>query len=177
MGSPDDMARRDVILSFFVGDSILKRMRGSLIHFLQSTLNRKAILYSNTRNTALSLKDTIDNLMDANDINGDSIVIHGELESHTKFYRAKQFTGAHNDGVLTPHVLVATSGCANAGIDCGDVYWVIRQAMPPSILDLLQEMGRAARRMDKSDRRPNSTLDLDEGRKNSNRIGGIDGGT
>eukprot|EP00978_Attheya_sp_CCMP212_P040029 scaffold214470_cov48-Attheya_sp.AAC.1 len=73
-------------------------MRGSLIHFLQSTLHRKAILYSNTRNTALSLKDMIANLMDANDINGDSIVIHGELESHTKFYRAKQFTRAHKDG-------------------------------------------------------------------------------
>eukprot|EP00978_Attheya_sp_CCMP212_P039282 scaffold203033_cov110-Attheya_sp.AAC.1 len=87
--------------------------------------------------------------MDSNDIDGDAIVIHGDLVSHTKFYRAKQFTGALHDGVLKPRVLIATSGCANAGIDCPDVYWVLRQDMPPSVLDLFQEMGRAGRRTDK----------------------------
>jgi hypothetical protein len=84
--------------------------------------------------------------MDANDIDGDAIVIHGELLAHTKFYRAKQFTGSHDDGIIIPRVLIATSGCANAGIDCPDVYWVLRQDMPPSVLDLFQEMGRAGRR-------------------------------
>jgi superfamily II DNA helicase RecQ len=143
---PDDMARRDVKVSFYLGDTVLKKMRLDLISFLKSSTTKKVILYTNTRVTANKLKVSIDELMDANDIEGDAIVIHGDLLSHTKFYRAKQFTGALDDGILKPRVLIATSGCANAGIDCPDVYWVLRQDMPPSILDLFQEMGRAGRR-------------------------------
>jgi superfamily II DNA helicase RecQ len=147
--SPDDMSRRDIHLGFYWGDSILKTMKAGVITFLQANPKWKAILYTNTKIAAIPLKTSIDELMDSNEIDGDAIVIHGELEAHTKFYRAKLFTGAHDDNILNPRVLVATSRCANAGIDCPDVYWVVRQDMPPSILDLFQEMGRAGRRRNK----------------------------
>ena len=42
-------------------------------------------------------------------------------------------------------ILCATSGVANAGIDCKDVRVVFRIDIPPSIRDLAQEMGRAGR--------------------------------
>jgi len=144
--SANEMSRRDVKMAFFVGDSILKAMRGSLINFLKSSTTKTAILYCETPKSAMSLKISIDELMDVESIDGDCIVIHGQLESYTKFYQAKLFTGAHDDGVLKPRVLIATSGCANAGIDSPHVHWVLRQDMPPSVLDLFQEMGRAGRR-------------------------------
>ena len=62
---PDDMARRDVKMSFYLGDSVLKKMRLDLIAFLKSSTTKKVIIYTNTRTTANKLKTSIDELMDA----------------------------------------------------------------------------------------------------------------
>ena len=43
-------------------------------------------------------------------------------------------------------VICLTSGVTNAGIDCNDIRDVFRLDLPPSIFDLVQEMGRAGRR-------------------------------
>jgi hypothetical protein len=48
-------------------------------------------------------------------------------------------------GKYYPRILVATSGCIGAGLDSSDVYTVVRDGFPSSILDFIQEMGRCGR--------------------------------
>jgi superfamily II DNA helicase RecQ len=43
-------------------------------------------------------------------------------------------------------MLTATSGATNAGLDSPDVYGVGRSEFPPTLVDVLQEKGRAGRR-------------------------------
>jgi ATP-dependent helicase YprA (DUF1998 family) len=47
---------------------------------------------------------------------------------------------------FNPQLLTATSGAANAGLDSQDVYGVGRAEFPPTLVDVLQEKGRAGRR-------------------------------
>ena len=85
-------------------------------------------------------------------IEGDTIIINGDLESEWKFFSAQKFTELTENpkeyvlkNVYYPRILVATSGCIGAGLDSSAVYCVIRDGFPSSILDLIQEMGRCGR--------------------------------
>ena len=51
------------------------------------------------------------------------------------------------DHPFNPHVMLATYGAANAGIDNSTVHGVFRFDFPPSIEDYIQEEGRAGRRV------------------------------
>ena len=46
---------------------------------------------------------------------------------------------------MNARILVATSGCVGAGLDCPHVRMVYRRGFPTSILELIQEMGRCGR--------------------------------
>jgi hypothetical protein len=46
---------------------------------------------------------------------------------------------------FNPNLLTATSGAANAGLDSRDVYRVGRAELPPTLVNVLQEKGRAGR--------------------------------
>jgi hypothetical protein len=47
---------------------------------------------------------------------------------------------------FNPQILTATSGAANAGLNSEDVFGVRRAEFPPTLVDVLQEKGRAGRR-------------------------------
>ena len=42
-------------------------------------------------------------------------------------------------------ILLATSGVANAGINCNEIFSAVRIEFPPSIMDICQEKGRVGR--------------------------------
>ena len=91
--------------------------------------------------------------MDLNDnIQGDVMIIQGDLQSEVKFVSAEQFTQHIIDPQLLldrneyyPRILLATAGCIIAGLDSPNVYSVCRVGFPLSILDMVQEIGRCGR--------------------------------
>ena len=83
------------------------------------------------------------------EIEGDTIIINGDLESEWKLFSSQKFTEITNNpqehilnNIYYPRILVATSGRIGAGLNSSSVYCVIRDGFPSSILDLIQEMGR-----------------------------------
>ena len=49
--------------------------------------------------------------------------------------------------MFNPQVLFATSGAVNYGIDNSNIYCVFRGEIPPSCEDMVQEEGKAVRRV------------------------------
>jgi hypothetical protein len=102
---------------------------------------------------AESIKQEIDSWLNLTSaIQGDTIIINGDLESEVKLMSATKFTeDVENPNDLIennkfyPRILVATSSCIGAGLDSSSVYTVIRIGFPTSTLDLIQEMGRCGR--------------------------------
>jgi hypothetical protein len=95
--------------------------------------------------------------MDSELIPGDVVCVNGSLFKEQKFHHTDIFVGEdladqYIDANGTIHhiqffarVLVATAGAANAGLDSSLVRFVLRDGFPPSLQDLIQELGRAAR--------------------------------
>jgi hypothetical protein len=94
--------------------------------------------------------------MDAEGIEGDLLVVHGDLFREQKFHHTYLFIGDDLIEIATqfgstdelhfkPRVLLATAGSANAGLDCPKVRYIIRDGFPTSVQDFVQEMGRAGR--------------------------------
>ena len=47
--------------------------------------------------------------------------------------------------MYNPRIFIATASCIGAGVDCSDVYFVVRDGFPTSIMHLSQELGRCGR--------------------------------
>ena len=112
-------------------------------------LPSKIIVYSNTRSKIINFTESIKKKMDADAImkNIDVITLVGTLTKQEKSSYIRKFVnGSKKHPQLQIKLLCATSGVGNAGIDCSDVRAVYRIEFPPSILDLVQEKGRAGRR-------------------------------
>jgi hypothetical protein len=86
----------------------------------------------------------------------DCILIIGNMFKEQKLHAANTFIMDDQTeevfvrGILKvlqyfPRFLFATSGVANAGLDCAAVRSVLRDGFPPSLQDLIQEMGRCGR--------------------------------
>ena len=120
---------------------------------MQSDDDKKAILYSNTAASCDTFQNNIDSWLDGNDtICGDTLLIKGMLESEWKFKAATMFTTkplSTSDLVdknrYYPRILIATASCIGAGLDCSEVYCVIRDGFPASMMHLSQELGRCGR--------------------------------
>ena len=76
----------------------------------------------------------------------------GSQAPELKLASAKQFTAIVEspeteilNNIYYPRVLLATSGCIGAGLDCDQVHLVLRLGFPCSVIDLIQEMGRCGR--------------------------------
>ena len=95
---------------------------------------------------------------------GDTLLIIGDLEPEWKFVSSTSFTSKRNidecieKNLFYPRILCATSGCIGAGLDSDDVHLVLRDGIPPSTLDLIQEMGRCGRGRGGNDDTGNSDL-------------------
>jgi hypothetical protein len=91
------------------------------------------IIYTNTSSKAEAIKHEIDSWLNLTSaIQGDMIIINGNLESEVNLMSAIKFTeDAENPNELIennkfyPRVLVATSSCIGPGLDYSSVYSVI----------------------------------------------------
>ena len=118
--------------------------------------NTKAIIYSNVSTQVVSMREKLDNWLDDPDsLDGDTIIINGELPSEWKLISSQLFTNKRYNldeqmanNLFTPRILIATSGCIGAGLDCSDVVLVMRDGFPTSMIDFVQEMRCCGRSTD-----------------------------
>ena len=75
----------------------------------------------------------------------DVLLVHGNLSKEEKSAFIGAFTNDEHDQ-MNFKIMCSTSGVANSGIDSRDIRAVFRLGLPPSIFDLVQEMGRAGQR-------------------------------
>ena len=106
----------------------------------------KMMYYGNSRTSEKGLATKIEKHLDstAELSNYDVLVIHGHQSQEEISAYLKHFASCNGN---TMHIKFgcATSGVANAGIDCKDIWFVIQIDSLPSIWDLAQKMGRAHR--------------------------------
>ena len=150
-------ARRNISINITSSVYKMKIIKTNLHNTLHDNLYKKAIVYCNTASAVEKIRDDLDNwLNEANTgIEGDTIIINGDLESEWKFFSSQKFTETNtnpqteiSNNMYYPRILVATSGCIGAGLDSSSVHCVIRDGFPSSILDFIQEMGRCGRSRD-----------------------------
>lgn len=98
------------------------------------------------------MKEKIDQWLDHDsNLQGDSLLLTGNIEPKLKLACTNSFTLelVHEkidfDNIFTPWILIATASCIGAGLDCSAAHSVAHVGFPPSILDLMQEMGRCGR--------------------------------
>lgn len=51
----------------------------------------------------------------------------------------------YDDSRWYSRILLGTTGCIGAGLDCDDIRLVIRNGLPTSLINFIQEMGRCGR--------------------------------
>ena len=128
-------------------------IKEEITKYLRDDKNSKAIVYSNVSSQVTSMCEKIDTWLDNHDsIEGDTIIINGELPSEWKFISSELFTKECSNlkekiknNEFVPRIILATSGCIGAGLDCSDVVVVMRDGFPTSMVDLIQEMGHCSR--------------------------------
>jgi superfamily II DNA helicase RecQ len=152
--SSEGIQRRDVIVEVCWKEQVIRDFKDLADNILGSTEFTKIIVYTNSKALSNELASKIRGHLNNTGLPGDVIHVDGDLFKEQKFHNIAIFLhhgkiGNPKDPLnpLDPRILVATSGAANAGIDSADVYLVLRDGFPPSIADLLQELGRAGRRM------------------------------
>ena len=115
------------------------------------SLPNKVIVYSNRRIRVFNFVEKLEKLLDMDDDfkKVDILTLVGTLTKEEKAEYIRLFVNgsAKENCSLDMRVLCATSGVGNAGIDSPDVRSVYRIDFPPSILDFVQEKGRAGRRI------------------------------
>ena len=108
-------------------------------------LDSKFIFYSNRRTKIEAMEAKLADLLDSKEEYSklDIVCLVGTLTKEQKAHYINVFV--NGSPAFRPRFLLATSGAANAGIDCDAVYGVYRIDFPPSLIDLCQEKGRAGR--------------------------------
>jgi len=151
--------RRNVFIDLLVTESPLRRIKAVLQSITLSTEGNtmKAVVYSNSLKRVQNMVKQCRAMLNDLQRKGDIVVIHGALFREQKFHHTEEFVksdskevanirGSEREISFAPRMLFATSGSANAGLDCSEITTVVRDGFPPTIQDLVQEMGRAARR-------------------------------
>jgi superfamily II DNA helicase RecQ len=152
--SSEGIQRRDVMVEVCWKEQVIRDFKDLAGSLLESTEYTKTIVYTNSKLQSNELASKIRGHLNDTGLPGDVIHVDGDLFKEQKFHnitiflqRGKISNPKDPSNPLDPRILVATSGAANAGIDSADVYLVLRDGFPPSIADLLQELGRAGRRL------------------------------
>jgi hypothetical protein len=103
----------------------------------------KFIVYSNRRTKIEGVEEKLAAWLDSNDGNSKLAIVClvGTLTKEQKAHYIDIFVNGSPE--YCARFLLATSGAANAGIDCDNVYGVYRLDFPQSLLDISQEKGRA----------------------------------
>ncbi len=153
-----EMYQPRVNLDVVYSSTPITKFKDRIIGVLQEDRQKKFIWYTNNLYT---LEQNIKNMLLAFDSNpnimADLVPLSGDFVKEQKMWHILQFckdnesneptleTCAEADRPFNPQLLMATSGSANAGIDCKFIQGVGRGEFPPSIRDLMQELGRAGR--------------------------------
>ena len=114
---------------------------------IAGSLPNKCIVYSNIRKRVIDIKERLGNVFDADDNlhQFEVLSIHGHLPKLEKSRYMQMFLNPTHPDDKNVKVLCATSGVGNVGIDSPDIREVFRLEFPPSLLDIVQESGRAGR--------------------------------
>lgn len=154
--SAKEMQRWQLLITVIPAQKKGRRLKDKCKELLEGSKDSKAIIYSNSRKAVGKMTAAMNDFLDHNNIPGDTVEINGELFPEQKFFYTRLFTETktrtddEENDPYNPRILIATAGAAGAGLDCSDVRMVLRDGMPQSILDFIQELGRAGRGDDAS---------------------------
>jgi hypothetical protein len=159
---PSAFSRRNVTLGIKFDSTPLRLVKAKLRTLDDAMEKTKMIVYTNSVKRSHTIHTNSRTLMNSELISGDVLIVNGTLFREQKSHNTQIFSGPdltetiqNEDGSesqlhFNPRVLVATAGAANAGLDSPDVRIIARDGFPPTIQDMTQELGRAARYHDAS---------------------------
>ena len=146
------MEKQTISINIISSSQPLRVIKKFLSSTLKDNLHKKCIVYANSATALESIKDSTDAWLDQeNPFPGDTLLITGSIEPELKLAYTQAFCTViaedHviDENIFFPRILFATAGCIGAGLDCTNVFSVIRVGFPSSIIDLIQEMGRCGR--------------------------------
>ena len=147
------MAHRNIRINVAFTLQTTRVIKTVLKSTLSDNLKKNCIVYTNTANFLDQLKVDIEHWLDLSDgINGDALIIHGDMKEEVKFVSDQMFTKTVdyaeelvNINLFYPRILMATDGSIDVGLDSVDVYSVVRVEFSTSILEMVQEMGQCSR--------------------------------
>jgi hypothetical protein len=156
-GNTSDFFRRNVSLELKFNDSSLSDIKAHLRSFHDPTVSQNQfILYTNSVKRCTHLLQQSKSLMDSELIAGDVLTVNGSLFKEQKFHHTDVFVGDDLSEAVTdanglfqilefnPRGLFATAA-GNAGLDSHRVRGIFRDGFPPTLADLIQELGRGGR--------------------------------
>jgi hypothetical protein len=139
------MAWQGIIFCASVLCDVCSCMSNKIVLYLKHDPTCKVILYSNTKSLAKGhLLDNVKKTLASNLINGNTIPLTGNSGLMMKNWLIALFSGSVLRNVSTLQVLLATSA-ANCGISSTLSLLSVHYGFPPSLVDLLQEMGCVCR--------------------------------
>jgi superfamily II DNA helicase RecQ len=139
------MARRGILFRISIMGDVSLSMSNEIVRYLKHDPSYKVILYSNTKSAAEGhLLALVKKTLVSNSIDGDAIALTGDSGLMMKNWLVALFSGSITSEASTLRVLLATSA-ANCGISSTFSLLAIRYGLPPTLVDLLQEMGRVCR--------------------------------
>jgi hypothetical protein len=156
--SADAMHHRNVCLRVAYSTYPLSSFKKLVGPALETSRLRKYIWYANNRNTIERHTKMLASWIDQQGFKSDVLSVTGAQMKEQTFHHINLFAAMNlpnSPGLETsndvtqpfnPQILTATSGAANAGLDSEDVFGVGRAEFPPTLVDVLQEKGRAGRR-------------------------------
>jgi hypothetical protein len=113
--------------------------------YLKHHATYKVIVYTNTKSSAEGhLLALAKKTMAVNSVTGDAIPLTGDSGLIMKNWLVSLFSGAIQSTTSNLRVLLATAA-ANCGISSTYLLLAVRYGFPPTLIDLLQEMGRVCR--------------------------------
>jgi superfamily II DNA helicase RecQ len=139
------MARRGISFCVSVLGEVSNCISNEIVVYLKHNPTYKVIIYSNSKSAAeghllaLSKKS-----MASNSVDGDAIPLTGDSGLMMKNWLVALFSGSIQSQASNLRVLLATSA-ANCGISSIFSFLAVRYGFPPTLVDLLQEMGRVCR--------------------------------
>jgi superfamily II DNA helicase RecQ len=143
------MQHRSVSLNFKYTTQASANVKKHLKSMLEedNSLPKKCIVYSNFRRRVQDFSQDLAEYLDtsASTTHFDIITLIGTQFREQKAKYINCFISDNTTEAFNPHILCATSGVGNAGIDCAYIRSVYRLDCPPSIVDICQEKGRAGR--------------------------------
>jgi superfamily II DNA helicase RecQ len=139
------MARRGILFKTSVNGEVAVSMATEIAHYLKHNEVYKVIVYTNTKSSAEGhLLAMAKKTMANNSVTGDAIPLTGDSGLMMKNWLVCLFSGAVRSAQTNLRILLATAA-ANCGISSTFALLAVRYGFPPTLVDLLQEMGRVNR--------------------------------